>query len=89
MNKTYCNDNDFGPAVHGCRDNFDFTLLFETTILSIAPSLLVLLLATGRLLYLRSKPKLLWARQFQLFKLVSDQSLTLAMHAIYQWERQL
>jgi hypothetical protein len=86
MNTTSCNDNDFGPAVHGCRDDFDFTLLFENTILSIAPSLLVLLFAIGRLYYLRRKPKLLWARQFQLSKLVGDDPLTHTEPAIYQQE---
>ncbi|EHK21751.1 uncharacterized protein TRIVIDRAFT_59905 [Trichoderma virens Gv29-8] len=36
-------DNAFGPRVHGCREDFDFTLLFEQSILSILPSLLVFL----------------------------------------------
>ena len=74
MNRTVCNDNDFGPVVHNCRNEFDFTLLFENTILSIIPSLLAVLFATGRVFYLRRKPKLLYARRFQLLKLVCDNS---------------
>ena len=42
-------DNDFGPAVLGCRNGFDFTLLFEQTILSLVPSLLLLLLIPFRI----------------------------------------
>lgn len=49
---TSASDDVFGPAVHGCRDNFDFTLLFEQTILSIAPSALLLLCTPVRLVQL-------------------------------------
>lgn len=31
-------DEAFGPVVNGCRDSFDFTLLFEQSILSVLPS---------------------------------------------------
>ena len=48
----HVNDNAFGPTVQGCRDNFDFTLLFEQSILSIGPSVLLLLLAPLRLSHL-------------------------------------
>lgn len=48
-----CNDDTFGPAVAaGCRDSFDFTLLFQQGILSIGPSALLLLLAPPRILQL-------------------------------------
>jgi hypothetical protein len=39
-------DNVFGPAVQGCRSYFDFTLLFEQSILTIGPAA-ILLLCTG------------------------------------------
>ena len=43
-------DDMFGPAVQlGCRDSFDFTLLFEQAILSIVPSALLLLLTPIRI----------------------------------------
>ncbi|KAJ5654813.1 hypothetical protein N7490_001816 [Penicillium lividum] len=35
----------FGPVVHGCLNDFDFTLLFEETILSVLPASCLLLLA--------------------------------------------
>jgi hypothetical protein len=44
-------DNSFGPVASGCR--FDFTLLFEETILFIGPSVIFLLLAMIRLWQLR------------------------------------
>ena len=36
-------DNAFGPAVLGCRGNFDFSLLFEQSFFQIAPCALLLL----------------------------------------------
>jgi len=46
-------DNVFGPVVAPpCRHGFDFTLLFEQTILSIAPSSIFLLLVPFRLFWL-------------------------------------
>ena len=49
-------DDTFGPAVAQCRENFDFTLLFEQTILTIAPAALFLLCVPVRIirLYRRS-----------------------------------
>jgi ATP-binding cassette subfamily C (CFTR/MRP) protein 1 len=41
INASY--DNLFGPAVHNCQSDFDFTLLFEQSILLIVPSALLLL----------------------------------------------
>ncbi|OCK85970.1 putative multidrug resistance protein [Lepidopterella palustris CBS 459.81] len=46
-------DNVFGPVVAPpCRNGFDFTLLFEQSLLSIAPSSIFLLLVPLRLLWL-------------------------------------
>lgn len=73
MNRTIrSSDDNFGPVIHGYRDDFDFTLLFEDTILSIAPSILAFSFAVGRVLYLSNKPKLLSEKRFQLSKLVCN-----------------
>jgi hypothetical protein len=51
-------DNQIGPIVsHACNRGFDFTLLFEQSILSIGPSVILLLfsLAHGWSLYGQSK----------------------------------
>lgn len=42
-------DNDFGPLIRGSRDDFDFTLVFQQSILAIIPSTLLLLAASIRL----------------------------------------
>ncbi|KAL6806010.1 P-loop containing nucleoside triphosphate hydrolase protein [Trichoderma sp. SZMC 28012] len=54
-------DNSFGPTASSCETpRFDFTLLFEQSILNIAPCALLLLFSLPRTLYLfRSKPKVL------------------------------
>ena len=41
-------DNAFGPAVKGCRDNFDFTFAFEQIFFSIVPAALLLLATPWR-----------------------------------------
>lgn len=48
-------DNSFGPQVKGCRDNFDFTLLFEQSFFQIAPCALLLLSVPLRASYLRKQ----------------------------------
>lgn len=59
MERQQCrNDGDFGPAVVGCRGDFDFTLAFELAILSILPSCLFLLSASFRLVQLRRRKSL-------------------------------
>ncbi|EDN98225.1 hypothetical protein SS1G_13082 [Sclerotinia sclerotiorum 1980 UF-70] len=45
-------DDSFGPVLKGCRENFDFTLVFEESILSLAPSAFLLLLVPARLVQL-------------------------------------
>ena len=45
-------DDSFGPHAKYCRGGFDFTLLFEESILSIAPLALLLIVAPFRIAYL-------------------------------------
>ncbi|KAK0612146.1 ABC transporter [Immersiella caudata] len=66
------NDNSFGPAVVGCRDNFDFTRTFEHSILSIAPSAIMISFAFARLPYLSGQPIAVHGGQrFRLLKLAA------------------
>ncbi|KAI4723833.1 multidrug resistance-like protein [Aureobasidium sp. EXF-10728] len=52
-------DSAFGPAVEGCRQNFDFTLAFESYFFSIVPSVLLLCFAPLRFKTLsRVRPKI-------------------------------
>ncbi|OCL10209.1 hypothetical protein AOQ84DRAFT_3965, partial [Glonium stellatum] len=48
-------DDSFGPYAQECRGGFDFTLLFEETILSILPLSILLLVAPFRISYLLRK----------------------------------
>lgn len=72
MDRLSCNDAHFGPIVENCRDNFDFTLVFQDTILSLVPSAITSVCAALRILYLRKRPPLITAKKLQLLKLVSD-----------------
>ena len=65
------NDESFGPAVQGVRDDFDFTLLFEQVVLSIVPASIFLLFALFRVLSLIRKPRIIQGLCFQIAKLVS------------------
>ncbi|KAI3332982.1 ABC transporter [Ustulina deusta] len=50
-------DLSFGPAIDSrCRDGFDFTLLFEESILSLIPAALFILVSPLRLVYLVKSP---------------------------------
>lgn len=69
---TYSDDNSFGPFIKvPGRVTFDFTLLFEETILSILPSALLLFLIPPRILQLWRAPRKVTASYLQTVKLVS------------------
>ena len=56
-------DGTFGPTVSGCRDDFDFTMLFEDTFFAMVPSAILLLAAPFQLVELsRQGPILLRGR---------------------------
>jgi ATP-binding cassette subfamily C (CFTR/MRP) protein 1 len=65
-------DDVFGPQVEPCLRSFDFTLLFEDTLLSAAPSALFLLIVPVRLYFLRNaRKRVVGGSAFQAMKLVS------------------
>ncbi|KAH9430121.1 hypothetical protein MCOR02_009841 [Pyricularia oryzae] len=45
-------DRVFGPAIQGCRSDFDFTLLFQDSVLGILPSSVLIILSASRLVFL-------------------------------------
>lgn len=63
-------DDSFGPVVDECARAFDFTLLFEESILSILPSALLLLAAPIRLFSLRTRKSVIAGNGLRLGKLV-------------------
>lgn len=64
------NDVSFGPAVEGCRGNFDFTLKFEKIILSILPSAIFIALSVPRGIYLVRRPIIVGGTTFRFTKIV-------------------
>ncbi len=70
-----CQDNAFGPVVQGCRSDFDFTLLFEQSVLTIGPAALLLLFAPSRLISLLSSSRKTFSRRILSIKAVCIFSL--------------
>ncbi|KAI1336278.1 multidrug resistance-like protein [Xylariaceae sp. FL0016] len=58
----------FGPVVEGCRDDFDFTLVFEQYFLSIVPASLLLIVAPLRLRHLNKLPRVVRGRSLRTVK---------------------
>ncbi|KAH8427289.1 uncharacterized protein LDX57_005003 [Aspergillus melleus] len=67
-----CGDGGFGPFVasSGCRDGFDFTVLFENAILNIAPTACFLLLLPIRLFQLAREPRQVRASKIRVVTLI-------------------
>ncbi|KAH7206333.1 P-loop containing nucleoside triphosphate hydrolase protein [Fusarium oxysporum] len=67
---TFSVDASFGPFVGPeCRDGFDFTLVFEQSILVLSPAALLLILAPVRLFRLRNVPVKVTGYRFRTVKL--------------------
>lgn len=64
-------DASFGPAVRGCRDDFDFTLKFEKILLDLIPASVFVAASLPRLFYLLRRPVVVKGSFFSLLKLVS------------------
>jgi ATP-binding cassette subfamily C (CFTR/MRP) protein 1 len=66
------NDDGFGPAVKGCRNDFDFTITFELIMFSLVPNSLFVLLALFRSLKLYKRKRIVHAKYLLTAKLVSN-----------------
>lgn len=64
------NENSIGPAVQGCRDNFDFTVYFEQIAFAIIPSSIFIALSLVDLPRLLHKQRIVIAPQIQWLKQV-------------------
>ncbi|KAJ4270222.1 hypothetical protein NW762_001898 [Fusarium torreyae] len=65
-------DASFGPFIGPeCRDGFDFTLVFEQSILVLSPAALLLILAPLRLFHLRNAPVKVTGHGLRIAKLVA------------------
>lgn len=65
-------DNTFGPVVDECARVFDFTLLFQESILTILPSAALLLFAPLRLISLSRRQHVVGGNVLRLAKLVGQ-----------------
>ncbi|RSL46129.1 hypothetical protein CEP54_013989 [Fusarium duplospermum] len=63
------NDNSFGPAVEGCRGDFDFTLRFQRIFLGLVPAAIFILVALPRVAFLAFKPRVVGGKSQQFTKL--------------------
>jgi hypothetical protein len=72
-----CGDGRFGPVVatESCRGGFDFTVLFESTILAVIPSVCFLLLAPLRFFQLSKESPKVRSSFPRMATLVSSRSL--------------
>ncbi|KAH6659682.1 P-loop containing nucleoside triphosphate hydrolase protein [Truncatella angustata] len=64
-------DDRFGPAVQGCRQNFDFTFVFEQYIFTIIPVIILLIAAPLRIRYLYKLPKVIRGNSVKYAKLAT------------------
>ena len=65
------NDDSFGPMVHGCRGDSDFTIRFELVVLLLIPSAIFITLSVPRALQLLKRPLKLRFGLFAVLKMVS------------------
>ncbi|KAK3671387.1 hypothetical protein LTR78_008665 [Recurvomyces mirabilis] len=65
------NDASFEPGVRGCRDDFDFTIVFEQSIFSIGPAVLFLLAAALRIWSISRLEKIVHAVALSSLKLAT------------------
>jgi len=64
-------DDTFGPHASACRGGFDFTLLFEESLLIILPLALFLVCTLFRILYLMKKETKVVRNKLIILKVVS------------------
>ncbi|APA07350.1 hypothetical protein sscle_02g021200 [Sclerotinia sclerotiorum 1980 UF-70] len=80
-------DDSFGPVLKGCRENFDFTLVFEESILSLAPSAFLLLLVPARLVQLWGSRKKVRRGFWQLSRSIAFCILLSQIVFLVQWTK--
>ncbi|KAI0602863.1 ATPase-like protein [Biscogniauxia sp. FL1348] len=65
------NDGEFGPAVQGCRDDFDFTIKFEGTILALLPNCLFVAASVLRIVHLAKRQEIVKNTALRNIKLIA------------------
>jgi ATP-binding cassette subfamily C (CFTR/MRP) protein 1 len=81
-------DDTFGPwAGPDCRSGFDFTLLFEESVLTILPLALLIFIAPFRILYLSKRQDRLRRSKLLFTKLVRDICAIRPMHQAHNYQQ--
>ncbi|KAM7204723.1 canalicular multispecific organic anion transporter 1 [Naviculisporaceae sp. PSN 640] len=65
------NDEALGPAVEGCRGDFDFTIKFETIFLSMIPAAVFIAVSLPRIVHLKRQPNIIGGDVLRWAKLTS------------------
>lgn len=78
-------DDTFGPYAEGCRGGFDFTLLFEESILSILPLALLLIVVPFRISYLFRRTIKVDPSSWLASKLVGGPTQRCTSHCTARW----
>ncbi|KAK3325989.1 P-loop containing nucleoside triphosphate hydrolase protein [Apodospora peruviana] len=73
------NDDSLGPAVEGCRGDFDFTIKFEKIFMSIIPSAIFVAVSLPRIVQLHRRPAIIGGALLRSAKLT-----TISAYAILQ-----
>jgi hypothetical protein len=66
-------DQSFGPAVRGCRGDFDFTITFEKIFFSLIPAPIFIAFALCRIVYLARKQTIVGGLFLRSAKLVRQE----------------
>jgi hypothetical protein len=74
-------DHFFGPIVHGCRDNFDFTKNFERIFFALVPDAIFISICLIRIAFLLRRPRIVDGTVLLCVKLVSFDSIATAAAA--------
>ncbi|KAH8761640.1 ATPase-like protein [Diaporthe sp. PMI_573] len=64
-------DGGFGPAVHGCRSDFDFTIKFELIVFSLLCTSIFIAISALRIVHLRTKPVIVATSSWKSAKLAT------------------
>lgn len=71
MDFTGClNDEAFGPAVRGCRGDFDFTIKFEQIFMVLLPASIFTAVSLSRIAFLARRPSIVAGAGLKYTKLV-------------------
>ncbi|KAL2257594.1 hypothetical protein VTK26DRAFT_9425 [Humicola hyalothermophila] len=86
MDFSGCPDDDsFGPAVRGCRDDFDFTIKFEKIFFTLIPAPVFIALALCRIVYLARKPVIVGGVLLRTAKLATIGVLSILQLTLLAW----